>query len=206
MGIRALCYDWDGVIQDSMPEIYRGVCAVFAAEGLAPPTLEYFCQRVTMPFDDWYRRHGIIRQTDTERQALYLRSTNTKSAPLFPGVAESVALVRQRGVKTAIVSAAAVSFIDGSLLRSGLMDVFDLVISGLASKTVALQAACDMLGVPYHEAAYVGDLTTDVEAAQAAGLKTVAFVGPYGDASVFSPLNPDYVVHSHAEIAEKLFP
>ena len=101
------------------------------------------------------------------------------------GVAEAVQLLRDSGVRVAVVSNSDGS-VRGSLGKAGLLDLFEFVVDshevGVAKPDPGIfQAALERMGVAPADAWYVGDsVFHDVNGAQAAGLSRALLVDPYG--------------------------
>jgi beta-phosphoglucomutase-like phosphatase (HAD superfamily) len=127
MKLQALIFDWDGTIQDSMPEQYKGCCAVFNAAGIAPPSLEYFCQTLSMPFADWFISRGVTCFTDEERTRIFRSATNKEKCPLFPEAKEQLGIMRLNKVKLGIVTSARWPIINKLIEVHGLQGLFEAV-------------------------------------------------------------------------------
>lgn len=204
--IDAVMFDWDGTLQDSMPEQYKGFKAVFAAEGLNPPSLEFFCRNLSVPILPWYRSLGISR-LDEPRIVEIFRSVTDKSAcPLFPEVEELLSDLGTHGIKTGVVSAGRIKPIEQVIRRCGLDHAFRCLICDAWDKVPALKEACDRLDVSPDRCVYVGDIASDVRDGHAAGLKSIAFLGSYGSETSFYGLNPYGYARSFADLRRILLP
>lgn len=197
--IRAVLYDWDGVIQDSMPEQYKGCVAVFQAAGIKPIAFEDFCQTLTMPFMDWWRAHGVLL-SESEILQCFRAGFDKKQAPLFPGARKVLWALKTEDIKLALISAGQGLILRPILAWHGLDDAFDLVIPDKDDKAPALVEACKYFGVPVSRALYVGDLVSDIRDGKQAGLRTVGFLNPMGSREILARANPDYIVTSHSEL------
>jgi len=127
--------------------------------------------------------------------------------PLYPGVAEGLARLRDAGVHTAVVSNKEWRLVRRILRSAGLLDHFDLVVGGdtLPERKPhpgQILHCLHKLAVTAGQAAHVGDMQVDVEAARRAGV--AAWVVPYGYQSPEALLasNPDRVFASIAALAD----
>ena len=98
---------------------------------------------------------------------------------LLPGVRETVARLRGRGLALGIVSTKYRYRIEGILRREGLLAPFAAIVGGedvTAHKPdpEGLRLAMERLGAGPEETLYVGDSVTDAEAARRAGVSFVA--------------------------------
>ena len=101
----------------------------------------------------------------------------------YAGVLEVLTLLKNKGLKLACVTNKPEKFTLPLLQASGLIDFFEIVVSGdtLAKKKpdpIQLQHICAKFNVMETEAMLVGDSVTDVKAAHAAGCYIVTV--PYG--------------------------
>lgn len=201
MSFKAVLFDWDGTVLDSMPAEYRGCVAVFEAAGLEPPSMAYFCQKLTMPFYDWFLRHDVNMQEE-HLQKVYHAAVDRKDARLFPGARDCFQLLRRAGLKLGIVSARKWPELLSALEKHSMMQYLEVATGDAEDKAMAIMKACDEIGVSPKQAMYVGDLATDVHAGKRAGVATVGFLGAYGDRATFSDIKPDHIAASHEDLWE----
>lgn len=97
----------------------------------------------------------------------------------FPGIKEALSLLKNRGLKLAIVSSKGPSTMDISLRHSGLKPFFEVIETGSeegASKPDHIKKVLDIWNCSPAEVVYVGDIAYDVEAAKEAGVVPVSAV------------------------------
>lgn len=201
--VQAVIYDCDGVLQDSMAEEYKGCVAVFGAAGLEPPSLSHFCQKLTMPFSEWFKAQGVTMPY-AELLRIYYANVNKKAPLLFPGVVESMTRIKEAGTKLGVVSASEWPILRDNLERHNVMRFLDVALGQSENKTVAIIQACKDMDVPVEQTLYVGDLTSDIRDGKLAGVLTAAFIGPNGDSKVFNEIKPHFRVMSHHALASML--
>ncbi|MFH1621138.1 MAG: HAD family hydrolase [Patescibacteria group bacterium] len=198
--VGAVLYDWDGVVQDTMPAIHAASCIVFETVGLTPPCLRYFCRTLRAPFEDWFREHGVVTITEEERHRIYQAALQKDDSPLLLGAHETLVALKGLGLKQGIVSGSSVENLWRMFEKHGLSKYLDLFFGGSENKVQPLSRACKILGFKSYQVLYVGDLASDIRDGKQAGLKTVAFIGQYGSPSSFSEVEPDYLVKSHHDL------
>ena len=101
----------------------------------------------------------------------------------YPGVIEGLNALREAGFRLACITNKAEAFTLPLLRATGLLDYFDIVLSGdsLPKKKpdpMPLLHACKHFGILPHEMLLIGDSLNDAEAARAAGCHV--FCVPYG--------------------------
>lgn len=201
--LRLVAFDWDGVIQDSMRDQYKGCVAVFQAAGKQPPSCDHFCRYLTAPFLAWYSELGITQFTGEELIAIFHSATNKEHAPLFSGVKELLSMLQARNIITGIVSHGRIHLINTLIEKYELSNLLQFVECG-PDKTLSLSKVCMQYDLAPQQAAFVGDLRSDIRDGKAAGVRTIAFLGSHGDFSVMTEENPDLCVTSHALLARAL--
>lgn len=104
---------------------------------------------------------------------------------LYPGVRETLAALRERGIRLCCITNKRYAFSDELLTRAGIRALFELVLGGdsVAEKKpspLQLTVAADTLGVAPSDATLVGDSHQDLRAARAAGYGFVLATYGYG--------------------------
>jgi phosphoglycolate phosphatase len=143
-------------------------------------------------------------------KALYAENTSKRSL-LYPGVVEGLEIVRSRGYRMGCVTNKAEAFTLPLLRDMGVLDTFEVVISG-DTLTVKkpdpgpLFYAAGWFQCAPHEALMVGDSISDVKAARAAGFNIICMSYGYNHGEDIRNYNPDAVIDSMVELAELLEP
>ena len=178
-GIRAIAFDFDGVIVDSMPvhsHCWReALAAVLGAD--ADPVGD----RIRRNLFDGHAGHGMfagITVSSEARQALRrhkdaLWAARAAGVPLMPFGAETLTALAAR-LPLAVATTARRDFVDAILSRETLSHAFSAIVTN--ADVFRPKPAPDMLerisrnlGIPAPEIAMVGDTVTDRRMAEAAG-------------------------------------
>ena len=183
--LRALLFDFDGLIVDTEWPIYQAWCQTFRDYG-QPLSLETFNQCIGTNFDTWSPKTHLEELTGTRidwdpldcaRQSSIEK--NLEGAPAMPGIPVSVHAGRKSGFKLGVVSSSSHRWVDGWLQRIGLFDQFNLTVC--RDDAPRIKPAPDL----YLEAArqldlnpgsclVVEDSVNGIKAAKAAGMPSVA--------------------------------
>lgn len=167
-------FDWDGTLMDSEAKIVNCMQAAARDAGIADPGAAAIRHIIGLGLQeamaalfpdspmslrdelvDHYRRH-------------FLERDNT-AMPLFPGVAEGLAALSDRGYLLAIATGKARRGLDRVLDETGLRDLF--VASRCADETFSkphprmLEEILDLTGVDARQAIMVGDTIYDMQMA-----------------------------------------
>lgn len=189
MNIRAVLFDLDGTLLDSIEDILTSFHHVLAryvphkrysredlvrliGEPVATQ-MRYFADGdgdVAAKMVDDYRSHNRARLPEV---------------PLFPGVRETLGVLRTRGFLTGLVTSKQRGSTMISIDRHAMHDDFDLIVTSDDTTKhkpdpAPLLFAADRLGIRPAEVVYVGDSVHDLRCALGAGSVAVAALwGPF---------------------------
>jgi phosphoglycolate phosphatase len=191
--IKAVLFDLDGTLVDSAPDIASAVNIVMAQDGIAPHSVAtvrtligegihrlvekaYALQHRSLSFEDLNARTAIFA-------ALYEANIAVETRP-YPSVLEGLESLKQRGIKTAVVSNKAHHLTQHLLRELQITGHVDLILG--AQDKLPKKPAPDMLlfamaelNVSADETIFVGDSIADVRAAAAAVLPCLLIDGGY---------------------------
>lgn len=209
---KAVLFDLDGTLLDSIDLIVASWDHTVAVHGLSPPPELDIRQCIGRSLDDLFGALGLHEGTAAAAIRTYrehnLAHHDAGTAP-YPGAAELVRALRSLGRPIAIVTGKRRVGAFRGLERLGLRDAFDVVIGaddtarGKPHPDPAL-LACERLRVAPESAWFVGDSVQDLRCARAAGTGSIAVTwGAMGEASLRAEA-PDHVVSSMADLATLL--
>lgn len=212
---RAVLFDLDGTLIDSVPDITLSVNELLASEQL-PALGEAQVRRmvghgIRALVRKVYHAQGIaldIPSLESRTDAMmeiYPRHLTGRTT-LLPGVREMVAFFVAGGARLALVTNKPQAAAETILAHFGLRDSFAVVIGDTAGEPLARKPQPDMLlealrrmGVSPQQAVMIGDSGVDVRAAKAAGVPSIAVRGGYSIEPLDS-FGPDTVVDGMADI------
>lgn len=182
--IRAVLFDFDGLLADSEPLQKAAWRSYLARHGytLEPALIErMFGLRLTESaalVRDELALPASVEAVMAERDALFLASLPGTLQPM-PGAAEAVAAVRRLGLRSALATSGHRRYIELALHELALDQAFDaivtgdMVVQGKPAPDIFLRAA-ELLGVEPGACVVVEDAPHGIAAARAAGMFTVA--------------------------------
>ena len=179
MKYRAVCFDFDYTLGDATDAIVAGYTYALERLGWPAPEREAVRRTIGYMLEDGYTM--LTGDGDPERRkrlrplfaqvAIPLQIRDTR---LFPGAAQLLRGLKERGVKLGIVSSKRTDTLRAVLERNGVLPLLDLIIgSDLVTRhkpdPEGLLAAMERLGCAPEETLYCGDTVMDAAAAQGAG-------------------------------------
>ena len=182
--VRALIFDFDGLIVDTEGPGFRAWSEVYEAHGCALPFEKYSaCIGTIGGFD----LHGYLEEqsgrsferSELERacKARWLELVNDQQ--LQPGIATCISAAKARGLKLAIASSSTRKWVARNLRRFGLLGQFDTVctrdfVSAVKPDPALYLLALEKLAVTADEAIAFEDSPPGILAAKRAGLFCIA--------------------------------
>ena len=190
---RAVLFDLDGTLIDSAPDIAAAVNELLALSGRRPLTVaavtsmigngvEKLVERALNATGDPLRAQALERE-QAAMLDIYARHL-TGLTTLLPGVRKTLDTLRQDGIRLGLATNKQQRFIETVFDHFGLSSLFDVVIGGgpgIVKKPAPdiLIAAMQQLSATPSDTVMVGDSTSDVQAAKAAGVRSVIVRGGY---------------------------
>jgi phosphoglycolate phosphatase len=209
--LRAVLFDFDGTLGDSYPAIAASVNHVRRLHGLAPLPVDEVRRHVGRGAE-YLLEHTVPGGNAAEDVAAYRAhhpSVLHSGTRLMPGAAEALRALHERGLRLGVCSNKPVDFARDLLGFLGVAAYVDVVLGpeDVARPKPApdmLQAALQRLGVDKDEALYVGDMTVDVQAARAAGMRV--WIVPTGsdEPQAVARAGPDRVLADLFELRRQL--
>jgi HAD superfamily hydrolase (TIGR01509 family) len=186
--IRALIFDFDGLILDTEGPIYRSWMEVYEAHGVAMP-FELWVKTVGSSNQAFHPQHHLeehlgraLAQEVIDRR-VERRAELVLAQPLLPGVADLIDGARAAGMRVGVASSSSRDWVSGHLERLGLLDRFDCIrcrddVEHVKPEPDLYLAVLDCLGVPSSEGLAIEDSPNGIAAAKRAGLLCVAIPNP----------------------------
>ncbi len=186
--IRALIFDFDGLILDTEGPIYRSWTEVYQAHGEALP-FELWVKTVGSSNQAFHPQHHLeerlghpLSQEVIDRR-VERRVELVLAQPLLPGVRAIVDQARAAGMKVGVASSSSRDWVTGHLERLGLLDGFDCMrcrddVEHVKPEPDLYLAVLECLGLQAADAVAIEDSPNGIAAAKRAGLLCVAIPNP----------------------------
>ena len=207
--IRALVFDFDGLILDTEEPVYRSWLEVYEAHGEELP-FERWVQIVGSTTSGFHPQHHLeerlgrpLPQEVLDRR-IGRRTEMILAQGLLPGVVPLLDAARARGMKIGLASSSTSDWVRGHLERLGILDRFDCLrcrddVAHAKPEPDLYLAVLDCLEVPASEAIAIEDSPHGITAARQAGMRCVAI--PNSITAQLDLTHADLLLGSLAEVS-----
>ncbi len=191
---RAVLFDLDGTLLDTVGDLTEGANRMLAELGRPLRTQEEIHSFVGKGIANLVRRCLTDNAFASEEEIAaalpvfrrHYAIVNGVGTRIYPGVLETLAALRERALKLAVVTNKAEAFTLPLLERMGIAGHFDAVVSGDTLEVkkpdpAVLHHACGLLGVGTAEALMIGDSANDALAARGAGIPVLLVTYGYSE-------------------------
>ncbi len=207
--IRAIVFDFDGLILDTEEPVYRSWLEVYLAHG------------EELPFDRWVQIVGSTTAGFNPQSHLEERLGRPLSEEVLerrkgrrtemilgrtalPGVVEKIEAARDLGMRLGCASSSTQEWVQGHLARLGIVDRFECIkcrddVAHAKPEPDLYLAVLDCLGLRAAEAIAIEDSPNGIAAAKRAGMRCVAI--PNTITAQLDLSHADLVLNSLAELS-----
>lgn len=216
--IRAVIFDLDGTLIDSLSSYLYSMNTVIKKFGLEPITRERLrfylnmskpLQEILQDLSPLFLNPEMNRRVAEEILDVYLE-VQKESVSLLPGVREVLEFLKRRGVKVGIVTGRT---IEGEkkyleLERLGIRELIDCFVTARETErkpsSSGILKCLEELKANPEEAIFVGDSVSDMEAGKKARLFTVGVLTGVGSREDLLLGNPDCLIEDLRELLDLL--
>jgi HAD superfamily hydrolase (TIGR01509 family) len=182
--IRALVFDFDGLILDTEEPVYRSWLEVYQEHGEDLP-FERWVQIVGSTTAGFHPQHHLeerlgrsLTQEVLDRR-VSRRTEMVLAQKVLPGVVRHLQEAKAMGLKVGLASSSTSDWVTGHLARLGILESFDCIrcrdqVANAKPEPDLYLAVLECLGVIASDAIAIEDSPNGVQAAKRAGLRCVA--------------------------------
>jgi HAD superfamily hydrolase (TIGR01509 family) len=182
--IRAIVFDFDGLILDTEEPVYQSWVEVYREHGEELP-FERWVEIVGSTTINFHPQHHLeerlgrsLTQEVLDRR-VERRTELVLAQRLLPGVVQHIESAKAMGLKLGVASSSTRDWVQGHLERLGILDRFDCLrcrddVANAKPEPDLYVAVIECLGVHASEAIAIEDSPNGVLAAKRAGLRCVA--------------------------------
>jgi HAD superfamily hydrolase (TIGR01509 family) len=214
MPIKAVIFDYDGVIADSVEHIFGAMKYIAAQGGKTFPyaTAEDLRLVHTEPFRINYELCGFDWEKDEDFVFSKFMEYNNQHnhIPMMKGIDAIVRNLASKHIILGVVSQNSKDVVRPNLAAYDILHFFSGIVGYENVKNMkpdpeGINSLLSSFGVMPDEAIYVGDMPNDVKTAKNAGVHSMSFLGGFGTMPKFRELSPDefsytIFINKHEEI------
>ena len=207
--VRAVLFDLDGTLLDSIPDLSEACHRMMVELGRPPHAIDVIRTFVGKGMLNLVRRclveSGPAGDAEVEAAVDVFRrhyaEVNGASTLIYDGVLPALEALREEGILMACVTNKPAAFTGPLLERMGLAGFFGVTVSGdtLAEKKphpAPLLHACRLLGADAGDALMIGDSANDADAARAAGMPVLLVTYGYSEGVAVDSIECDGLISS----------
>lgn len=185
MALKALIFDFDGLMVDTEQSIFDAYCNIFAEHGAELPfsTWESIIgstghrDRIFLDLEQQIGR--TVNRDDLRERARREHHEISNELPAIDGVTEQIADAQRLGLGLGVASSSTITWVHSHLQRLGLLQHFGTIctredVSEVKPDPEIYTLAASRLGVMPQEAVSLEDSPNGIASAKAAGLFCVA--------------------------------
>jgi HAD superfamily hydrolase (TIGR01662 family) len=216
--IKAMMFDLDGTLIDSIPTYFQLMETILETVGLPPAPKALVAEFMTaglealekmIPEMMMDRKDELIQECILVGRKLSWNMFND-TVQLFDGARELFSLLAARNILIGVVTSTQRHVIErklAPLARNNIKDKLDVVIAieDAPERKPApdpLIECARRLSVPPEKCVYVGDSHVDIQAGNAAGMMTIGVLTGLDDYKTLEKENPTMILESVGEIRE----
>ena len=214
--IKAVLFDLDGTLIDSVPAYFKLMESILDAVGLPPasrPMIADFMARGLPAFENMIpaemhdQKDQLIEECLTIGRKL-LKKKLQDDVDLIPGVEKLFHILAQRKIPIGIVSSTMRAYIDIKLEPLAAKGIKKLLSSVVATEDAPrkkpapdpLIVCARELAVPLQRCVYIGDSNVDIQAGNEAGMLTVGVLTGLHDRETLDREGPTIILDSVADL------
>ncbi len=192
--LRTVLFDLDGTLADTAPDLAYALNVLLQEQGRALLAYDIIRPEASHGARALIKLGFGLAPGDTDFEGLRARflaiyaANLMRETRLFPGVAELLTLLSERGLNWGIVTNKPQALTDPLVAQLGIIPPAVCVVSGDTTAhskphPAPLLHACHQAGSAPAQCVYIGDAERDVEAGRAAGMRTLVALFGYIRAS-----------------------
>jgi len=209
--LKAVMFDWDGTLYDSVMLNYKSYLEVMKAFDLPQITVKEFRGKVRPNYHEFYLLLGIQRKDWEIADQIWMNhySQYQPACSLFKGVIKALTQIKRMHLKIGLVSSGSRKRVTSELCEQGLYDILDIMVFGDdvgfekgKPEPDTLKLAMKRIYMKPQHVLYVGDMVEDVQMGKKAGTKTAAVLSGFATLERLRRAEPDVIVDDASLLPE----
>ncbi len=208
---KAVIFDWDGTLADTIPltfKIYKEVFRKLKKRGLSFEDFKKLFSR------EHERLYSFMKLTPKEKSKAdrawkEVYGKRQKEIKLCKGARELLTALKDSGIKTALVSSGKKLRVEQELKQTNSRKFFNAVVTAEEipepkPHPIGLLYAIKLLNEKPENCVYAGDMAEDIEAGKKAGMKTIAVLHGMHSREALETCRPDFFAWNLKELKNLL--
>ena len=163
---------------NSVGHIWSAICGLCLSHSSfgkkAVPTFSGFLETFRLPGDVWFQSHGFDFPSAVIRETLRHAPDTAEMFSMVPPMLQSFRKSQPK-LPIIMISAGDQPRVERQLEEGGIRHYFESVIGETPDKAETISSFCSLWGIWPAKAVYVGDMPSDVEHSQEAGVVPIGF-------------------------------
>ncbi|MFH1327367.1 MAG: HAD family hydrolase [Candidatus Bathyarchaeota archaeon] len=206
--IKGVVFDFDGTLVDTMDLIHRALNDALKKRDLPLVNADLLGRMAGRPVAEIMRvttdvLDSAVRDVEQDIFDMYIQFCKT-DCELLPNVKDVLKVLKSKGVKLGLFTTTPRRPLESAINRLGLKNYFDISLAKEDVKNKpnpdGLERIIEAFGIKKDECLYVGDSPSDIQAGNAAGIKTVAIPTGLSTAEHLREENPDLFITDLAQL------
>lgn len=208
--MKAVFFDFDGVLFDTSEGIFEGMRKVLTDNNIAVPGEEVLHSFIGPPVYDTFRSYfhlegELFKKVYGEYREYYDKHSYVRCT-LCEGIRELLEYLKDKGILACVVSFKARFMVERILGEHGLLELFTGGLGGTDTggtapdKSDIARDRLRVLGLQPGEVLFVGDRKYDIQAAHACGIRCASVTWGFGSIEEFREYGADFIVNTTKEI------
>ena len=208
--IRNLIFDFDGTLADTAQGILATEREMLRRLGLPETSEAQMCSAIGLPLGESLRIGCNLPESIVPEAVILYRALFFDYAPqhivIFDGVKETLAALKDRGIRMAIATSRGRDSLEKILEVHGMDGWFETCLTaddGIRPKPLPdmVLHLLDRMGIRAEETLVVGDTTFDLEMGKAALCRTVGVTFGNHSREKLQTVSPDWIIDRFPELA-----
>ncbi len=207
-----IIFDLDGTLTDSMPIILEAFNTVFRKYAGVEMNEQQVVAHFGPPEDIIIAQYVKPPAYDEALKDYYaVHTQRTDLLKTYDGIPAVLTTLQERGRRLALYTGASHRSALLRLSATGLLGFFDEILGGDEVEKhkphpAGLHLILKKFRCPLERAIYVGDTSSDIKMARAAGIKSAGVMWGIGDRQLLVAERPDFTLHQPSDLLSIVFP
>ncbi len=199
--IKAVIFDWSGVLSDDWEACFRTANDVLEEYGHRALSEKEFREHYELPWTNFYK--NLNMEVDITKEYKLWEKKFPKyyhTLKQFPAAKGVLELLKKKGVKVVVLSSHCQKLLEEEIVQDGFEGLSDEGDASNADKRDKVEEFVSENGIEKENTIFVGDMCHDIETARLAGIKSVAVLSGYDTREKLERENPDYIIEGVGEL------